>query len=713
MSSQSTIEIDPVIFEILRHRLQQIVMDMTEAVKKVSGSPVVLYAGDHMESIYDGEGDLVLAGMSCTHTTLPTGKVAKYILETYQNNVYEDDQFFFNDSYISGIHNNDMAVVGPIHHDGALIGWAGAVTHGLDTGGTFPGGMSPWSRDAFQDGFRIAGLKVVEQGKLRVESLRVLANLTRLPELITLDNKAKIAAINVAKDRIKAMCERYGTETVVRFFHELVNYSEKLARAKLERIPDGEWYSVTYLDDPVGNILDIHCAMRKEKDHLTLDFTGSSPQSPFGINASASATMGGCFVGIAGFLFPHIPWNAGVFRVVDFILPEGTVVNATQPAPMAANMPAGTSLMVETLIQELVGYMLYTVPEFRDQVYCPTYGASAELQLTGIDQRGRFYVTVPFDMIGGGGGARVDRDGCNTAGVQLSPVSWVPNVETQELFYPMLYLWRRELVDSGGPGKFRGGVGLEVALKLHDAGNKEASVAGIGAGFEPMTLIGLSGAYPAMSPYLILVRDASYEGIPKSLADINGNKEELLPKALFTIYHTDVVVLLTGPGGGGWGDPLEREPRRVLRDVIDGYVSERAAADIYGVIVDSESQRLDEERIASRRLELRKKRISGQTMPSHLGNPGQVTLQEGLLAVNVLGENVRLNMSAKVYECARCGYTICGIKDNWKENVVMLERKLSKSERFVLREFLCPHCCICMKVDMVRTGTPVFRSFNL
>ncbi|MBI4529166.1 MAG: hydantoinase B/oxoprolinase family protein [Deltaproteobacteria bacterium] len=711
MSDDPAIRMDPVTFEILRHRLQQNVMDMTKAVEKVSGSPVVLYAGDHMESIYDAEGNLVLAGMACTHTTLPTGKVAKYILKTFESDpgIYEDDQFFFNDPYISGIHNNDMAVVGPIHYGAEMVGWAGAVTHCLDTGGTFPGGMSPWSRDMFQDGFRIPGLKLMDRGKVRSDAIRTLANLCRLPELITLDTKAKMAAINVAKERIQAMCHRYGVETVKQFFHELMNYSEKLARAKLEKIPDGEWESSTYLDDPAGDIFEIHCVMRKEKGHVTLDFTGSSPQSSYGINASASATMGGCFVGLAGFLFPNIPWNEGMYRVVDFVLPEGTVVNATQPAATAANMPTGTSMLIESLIQELVAYMLYAVPEYRREVYCPTWGASADFQMSGLDQRNRFYVTIGFNVMGAGGGARFDKDGCNSAGWQGSPISWVPNVESSELFYPMLYLWRRELPDSGGPGKFRGGAGLEVAFKLHDAGNSEARVAGIGGGFEPMNIVGLSGGYPAMNPYMTLVKEASLENLPTCLAEIQGKKESLAPKALFGMQDGDALMLLSGPGGGGWGDPLEREPRLVLKDLMDGYVSREAAAEIYGVIVDMKL-RIDEKATATKRQSLRKKRIPEQKSPT--ADPDSVTPHEDL-DVYPLGEYLRLNLSRKVFQCSRCGYSICAIHENWKEHILLREQCVSGTQRFVLRELFCPFCYVCMKVDMVRTGTPLVRSFRL
>jgi N-methylhydantoinase B len=716
MSSGLVVEMDPVIFEVLRHRLQQIVTDMTKAVEKVSGSPVVLYAGDHMESIYDRDGNLVLAGMACTHTTLPTGRVAKYIVETLSGDpgIYEDDQFFFNDPYISGIHNNDMAVVGPIHHDGSLIGWAGAVTHGLDTGGTFPGGLSPWSKDIFQDGFRIPGLKLIEGGRVRTDVLRTLANLVRLPELMTLDTKAKMAAISVAKERIQAMCRRYGSDTVQQFFADLVNYSEKLARAKLEKMPDGEWQGVTYLDDPAGDIYEIHCVMRKEKGHLTLDFTGSSPQSPFGINASASATMGGCFVGLAGFLFPSIPWNEGVYRVVDFILPEGTVVNATQPAAVAANMPTGTSMLVESLIQELVGYVLYSVPEFRNEVYCPTWGASADFLMSGLDQRKRFYVTIGFNVMGAGGGARVDKDGCNTAGWQGSPVSWVPNVESSELFYPMLYLWRRELTDSGGPGKFRGGVGLEVAFRLHDAGSEEARVAGIGAGFEPMTIVGLSGGYPAMSPFMLLNRDTeSSNSIPTSVAEIQGSKQALPSKEVFTMRRGDILVLLSGPGGGGWGDPLERDPALVLRDVIDGHVSLEVAADVYGVMAHKDTGHVDDDGTARRREELRRQRKSAQRVSSGLQDLGPTSPGGRGEGIYPLGEYLRLGTTPKVFECAKCGYPICGAVNNWKEHVVCRERELAGTQRFVLREFFCPRCSICFKVDMVRKGTTVVPNFRL
>ncbi len=714
MASPSSIEMDPVLFEIQRHRLQQIVMDMTKAVEKVSGSPVVLYAGDHMESIYDAEGNLVLAGMACTHTTLPTGKVASYIRETFQNDpgINEDDQFFFNDPYISGIHNNDMAVVGPIHYSGEVVGWAGAVTHCLDTGGTHPGGMSPWSRDMFQDGFRIPGLKLIDQGKVRTDAIRTLANLVRLPELVTLDTRAKMAAINVAKDRIRDMCKRYGSGMVTQFFRELMNYSEKLARAKLERIPDGEWQGVTYLDDPAGDIFEIHCVARKKVGQLSLDFSGSSPQSQYGINASASATMGGCFVGLAGFLFPNIPWNEGMYRVVDFILPKGTVVNATQPAAVAGNMPTGTSMLVESLIQELVAYMLYSVPEFRREVYCPTWGSSADFQMSGLNQRGRFYVTIGFNVMGAGGGARFDRDGCNTAGWQGSPISWVPNVESSELFYPMLYLWRKELTDSGGPGKFRGGVGLEVAFKLHDAGNNEARVAGVGAGFEPKNIVGLSGGYPAMSPYMLLIENASYEGAPSTPEEIKGQKKQLSPKEVFTMQKNEVLVLLSGPGGGGWGDPLEREPASVRQDIVDGYVSEKAGVETYGVVLDKMSHDIDEKRILAKRKQLKRRRMLDQrkVFTEH-GNPLRATSPKELQAINVLGEHLLWRPVEQVFSCGHCGQTFCEKTENWKEHVVQREKKLSKRSRFVLREFFCPRCGICVKVDMVRAGTPLFPSY--
>ena len=704
---------DPVAFEILRHRLQQVVVDMTKAVEKVSGSPVVIFAGDHMESIYDADGKLVLAGMACTHTTLPTGKIASYLLEKYGKDpgIFEGDQFFFNDPYISGIHNNDMAVVGPIHYEGELVGWSGAVTHCLDTGGTFPGGMSPWSRDVFQDGFRIPGLKLVDRGEIRTDVLHTLANLVRLPELITLDTKAKMAAINVAKQRIGEMCRRYGTAQVKHFFSDLTDYSEQLARKKLETIPDGEWESSTYLDDPEGGVFEIRCVMTKEGSNLRLDFSRSSAQSPYGINASASATMGGCFVGLAGFLFPHVPWNEGIYRVVDFVLPQGSVVNATQPAPVAANMPTGTSMLIESLIQELVGYMLYSVKEFRNQVYCPTWGASADFQMSGLDQRGRFYVTIGFNCMGAGGGARTNRDGCNTAGWQGSPVSWVPNVESSELFYPMLYLWRKELTDSGGHGKYRGGVGLEVALKLHDAGSDEARIAGIGAGFEPMTIVGLSGGYPAKSPYMTLVEGASYEGIPKSMDDIRGNAKEMAPKEIFTLRKNDVLVALSGPGGGGWADPLDRDSELVLRDVRDGYVTREAAREIYGVELESSGMSVDQRLTEKTRAQIHARRIKATSgsLPSMIGRSGD---QDEQGSVFPLGESLCFSAAKGTIACAKCAHFICSVEDNWKNHVIRDEQEISNTQRFVLRKFFCPTCGTCLKVDMVRSDAQLQAGFR-
>lgn len=573
--------VDPVTFEILSHRLHQITLEMGTTLERVGGTVNTTQMHDYMAALYLPNGDVLSAGESMARHAACAGFAVKRIIERFERDggIYPDDIFLLNDPYLAAIHQSDIYMVSPIHYRDQLMGWSATFVHVMDIGAMSPGGNSPGATEICQEGLRIPGLKLVERSKLRQDVFDALINMTRQPVMVGLDLKCEIAANNVAKARMQEMFEQYGPELITSVSSEMIRYSESILKRRIQEIPDGVWTeSGAIQTDETWNVV---LTMRKKGESLIFDFTGSDKQAKRGINLPYHATFGACFEAVLTTLGYDLPRNQGAFGPIEVIAPEGTVVNVQYPGPVSLNTTSGMKT-VQYLSSSVLMQMLATSEKWQREVMALSLGFRLARH-AGVNQYGRYYVSTLIDL--SGAGATSYGDGMNTGGYLTAH-----NVEWIESNFPLFYLFRRHVKDGGGAGKFVGGSGAEAALALHDAPEGKIKVIAFGVAGLRNSGQGIFGGYPAAPSLLALLEDTKVQNFietrtyPKNLAELGGQRR-LLPYCEFDL-RADGVLYIRSASGGGYGDPLERDPKLVAEDLRNGLISKETAEEIYGVILD-------------------------------------------------------------------------------------------------------------------------------
>ena len=574
---------DPITFSIIRHRLYRVVEEAVITLKHVSGSAITNEGHDLMVSLYEADGTLLLGGVGFLHHLTSAAEACKSIIRRFKDDVHEGDLFLLNDPFTAALHTSDIYLVSPIHHKGELIAWSACFVHVYDIGAMNPGGFAPDAVDVFSEGFSSPGLKLVDRGNLRQDVWDTLLNMVRGPEMVALDLRSMIACNNVAKDRMISLVEKYGLPTFQETCKTLVAQSEVQLRERLREFPDGSWESRQYFDVK-GEVYKILLKMTKKGDELIFDFTGSSPQSKYAVNCTKWASLGGLFAPLFPLLCYDITWNEGVIRPITVIAPEGSIVNCTKPSPVSV-ATVGAIQSVNNAACTTIGKMLASHEDYDDQTSAVWHANHFAVFMFGKNQKGGDAIGILTETFAGSGGARTFADGVDIGGEIPNPISRMANVETVEAMFPVRYLFRRRLQDSGGGGEFRGGTGGELALVPHDApdGGLHYVLSGKGSQFPQSE--GLAGGNPgAINDYVWVHSPESEHGhncFSQSLSSIPGEKEAI-SWGVFPLMGKDALYVRWN-GGGGVGDPLDRDPASVLTDVINKVISAEAAREIFGV----------------------------------------------------------------------------------------------------------------------------------
>ena len=616
---QDTVDgIDALTYEVIRHRLAAITEEMGDAIKRMSGSVVVTDCNDFGAAIMDEAGDTVQVGLYNMQLAASLDMAAKWTLANRSTNpgIQPGDMFLCNDPWVGGgLHQNDVTVLAPLFHEGELFGWTGAVAHQVDLGGVSPGSWSVDGMDVFWESIPLPPVKIVEAGALRTDIEDVYLRRSRVPKLVALDLRAKIGANNVAQDRLTALIGKYGPDTVKAVMKRMMNDAEARLRARLSELPDGTWGAVAHQDGGRAgdrNVYKIVLNMTKTGDRLSFDFTGTDPQVEGIINCTLAGLRGGIMPVVLTMLCPDIPWApGGIYRTIDIISEPGTINNCTFPAGIGKASVA-SAWSTQNAVSETVAAMLATHPEHSKHLMSVCCGSWDLTLLAGVDQHGGGFVTMLCDAMAGGLGAKVDGDGVDTGGENCIPMGRVADVEINEFSFPILYLWRREEADSGGPGRYRGGVGASSCFIPHDSPTGGVHLVVSAPGKAVPQAPGLAGGYPAATQYDVLVRHSNVPQqlsagvIPADLTDLGG-EVHTVPPHLETELGAADVYFTHWQGGGGMGDPILREPGRVATDVADGKVSRQAAHQVYGVVL-HQTGAVDDEQTTIRRHTLRLER---------------------------------------------------------------------------------------------------------
>ncbi|PSJ56862.1 hydantoinase B/oxoprolinase family protein [Pseudaminobacter soli (ex Li et al. 2025)] len=599
---------DPMTFSIIRHRLFRIIDEAVITLKHVSGTAITNEGHDLMVSLYRADGTLLMGGVGFLHHLTSAAEACKAVIRRFKTDIHEGDVFLLNDPYTAALHTSDVYLVSPIHHAGKLVAWSACFVHVSDIGAMNPGGFSPDSRDIYTEGFSSPGIRLVSRGEIQQDVLDTILNMVRSPEMVSLDLRSMIACNNVARERMGALIAKYGADLVDEAGATLIEQSERQFRARLAELPDGSWQSRQYIDVN-GETACVRLTMTKTGDELLFDFSGSDPQSRNAINCTKWASLGGLFAPLFPLLCHDITWNEGAIRPVKMIAPEGTIVNCIRPAPVSV-ATVGAIQSVNNAACATIGKMLSASEKYRDEASAVWHANHFAIFMFGRNRKGQYAIDILTETFAGAGGARSFGDGVDIGGEMPNPISRMANVETAESAFPILYLFRRRAKDSGGPGEYRGGTGGEMAFVPHRSldGGMGFVISGKGAR-HPMS-DGLAGGYPGVPNRYIRVGKADTGAAAhltaRSLDDTAGERQPI--SWGMSALNDGEALYLRWNGGGGYGDPLRRDPARVQQDVETGQVSDEAARDIYGVIGDASGVNLAA--TEARRKELRKTRLS-------------------------------------------------------------------------------------------------------
>lgn len=554
--------LDPVTFEVLRNAFITIVDQMAEQVVRTCYSFVV-YNRDFSNCLCDAQGNTVAQGNQDLAAHVGTlHYTCKAVIEEFGDDIHEGDVFMINDPYAGGTHMNDTRVLIPIFHDGVLLAWSQANGHWADMGGSVPGSFDVTAHEMFKEGIRIPPVRFWRRGEYCRDVARLVAKNTRDPEAIIGDMDAQTQACRVGERELLRLVERYSRETITTAFAEIQNYVERSVRQRLRDLPDGSWATVDYVDqDPTKpeGMIPVCVKMSIRGDEVEFDLTGSHAT----IASMYNCAFGGTFAAIVTAMktfFPEVPLNSGFYRPLSVTVPDNTIVSAAWPVAVS-----GFVMPFEKIVNSVFELWSGLMPE--RAIAC---GFNQEyLQTGGYDARfpDRPYFML-YDWLSGGWGGRNGKDGLGTtsscfgAGLQIQPV------EGQERMCPVRTDRFEIVTDSAGPGKSRGGMGLEKAGTILAVEN---CVFSYFCDRERSISWGIEGGLPSSPHGLWLDQD----GETKFLGAVFSG----VPVSEGAHFRRGT------SGGGGYGDPLLRDPVKVLTDIEDDYVSVERARSDYGVVV--------------------------------------------------------------------------------------------------------------------------------
>lgn len=653
--------VDPLTYEVIRHRLWSVTDEMGEALKRMSGSPIVTDANDFDFAISDELGQEVQVGL---YNTMLVGAVDLAIYWTLRHRaqnpgITEGDMFLCNDPWVGGgLHQSDVMVYQPVFHDGKLFAWTSAICHEPDLGGSGLGSFDPSAKDVFSESLPTPPIKVMRNHEIQRDVADAWIRRSRVPMLVGLDLRAKIGANTVGRTRLTSVIEQYGADTVKAVMKRMMNDAETRLRHKLTALPDGTWRATGYQDQSSVGDRSIHkitVAMTKNDNHLTFDFTGTDPQTGV-INCTYAGMRGGVMLALLPILAGDIPWSAGgLMRCFDLVSEEGTINNATFPAAVSRG-PIGPAWLTGNLIAECLAQMLDQRIELGKNVQASCCGTWDTAVIAGLDERNDHsvpFLNIMMEPMAGGYGARPVADGMDTGGLFCIPMGRIPDTEMTEFLCPLLTLWRREEPDSGGPGRMRGGVSASVAVTPYGS-SLPMGLVFASAGKAIAQNAGLAGGQPGNTGLEILARDAGIAELlaqgrlPGNLGDLGGTREIGACYAESYLAPGEVLYM-HWQGGGGYGDPLRREPDAVARDVVNGKVSAEGARINYGVVVTEGD--VDTAATAALRDDIRAERRSRSDIPQTQQanvHPETGRRIDDNLAEITIGD-------ARVIACAHCG----------------------------------------------------------
>ena len=572
--------VDPVVTEIVRNGLIAVTEEMKINLMRTAYNMIIYEALDFTVGLFDADGNTVSIGLGLPMFIRGMSETVKAKIAHFKGDLDPGDILLTNDAYITGSHLNHMTFTVPVFHEGELVGFSCCMAHWPDVGGTLSGSTT----DIYSEGLQMPIVKIYRKGQINEELVAIIKTNVRLAERAMGDFRAQIAAVKTGEKRFLEMMRKYGRDEVLDGIHAIMNQSERLARERVLAMPDGVYRAESFMDDDgvsVGAPVPIRVTVEIKGDRMTVDLSEVSKQVGGFYNSGMTAGLSCCQVAFKCLTSPlDMPINEGQFRALDIVLPPGRVVSAVKPAAMRMWMTYPMTV-VDTIFKA-VG------PAMPDQVAA---GHHADLVVGRVNGRkaadNSFYIYLG-GLIGGGWGAKHNSDGMNATIAMNDGDTHNGPSEQVEAKYPLLVERYTLRADSGGDGRFRGGLGTEQVVQAINEINFSSQMDRVKC--KPWGLFdGLSGA-----------------GNSVALHRNGADKETHFPngKALNQVLKPGDAYILRSGGGGGYGTPLDRDLGMLERDVRCGYVSRAEAEKSYGAVFTAGGA-IDPEATAKRRVEMR------------------------------------------------------------------------------------------------------------
>jgi len=557
---------DPVRIELIKNSLGSVVDEMVLTVVRVAYSSIMKDTMDLSSAFFDRRGRMIAQGLSIPLHLGSFPDSMEAVLTRYPEGLAEGDVVILNDPYHGGMHLPDIFVFAPIHHESRLFGYAVVVAHHNDVGGRVAGSSAADSREVFQEGLRLPPVLLYAGHELNRPILDVIRLNVRAPDVVQGDLEAQLAACRIAQRGIGELIERYGAEPLEQAFEDLLDYSESAARSAIAALPDGTYAFEDQLDDDgitPGVPVPIRVALTVSGDSLTADFAGSSPQVEGAINATFSFTKSAVYFAMRSITPADAPNNAGFFRPIRVVAPEGSILNPRPPGACAARGVTGFRV-----IDTIFGALSKVVP---DRVRAAGEGGTTSYSLASYAADGT--LTLFREAVMGAWGAGAAWDGVDGVANPAANISNAP-VELVEHQAPVRIERYALAEDSGGAGLHRGGLAVERCFTVL----AERASLQLRSDRSATPPYGLFGGLPGRASRTELRTGEDWTPLPaKFVRQLAAGQ---------SVRHVTA-------GGGGYGDPMKRPPERVLADVIAGKVSRRQAEEVYGVRFDTALTEVD------------------------------------------------------------------------------------------------------------------------
>jgi N-methylhydantoinase B len=576
---------DPLTLEVINNALGSIADEMALMVMRSAYSPVVRDTMDYSTALCDRHGQVIAQGLTLAVQlgTFPT--VMHYVLREYGESAQPGDVYVTNDPFgYGGQHLPDIYIIKPIFVDGQLEGWAATMAHHSDVGGLTPGSVAVHATEIYQEGLRVPLLKLLAAGRENSTLFRLIEKNTRQPVQVLGDLRAQIAACRAGERGLTEVIERYGSETARAHMEELQTLAERLMRAEIAALPDGEYGFFDWIDGvgPEPEPLRIEVRLQITGDELAIDFSGTAPQVQASVNCPIGLVFAACYCAIKGIARREIPNCQGYMRPIHINAPSGTIVNPVLPAACGARGVVGYRVY-----DAIMGALADVCP---DRVIAAGEGGPTLIAFGGYEHGQPFVMT---EVIVGTWGARAEKDGLEGVSNPLANLSNQP-IELLEADLPLEVIRYELVADSGGEGCYRGGLAYVRAFRVL-AANAVLTIRSDRAYHPPYGLFG--GAPGGRSRNTLVTADTEI--------DLPG-----MPMAAINVSQGDTFTHVSA-GGGGVGSPLERDPNDVLADVLDGKVTAAAAHDLYGVVLTLDPPSVDHKRTIANRRSLRSAEPAG------------------------------------------------------------------------------------------------------